>query len=383
MNESTQRSRDVSEYEITDTGVFDEDRYWDVFIEYAKDEEDENSMSIRITAFNRGPETASLHVIPQLFFRNTWAWGKEKPTGSAMPNMRAAPSDNASTVEIDHDTLGRFYMHVNDSPLPVGPRKRQEPVFETEGTVEPDMLFTDNDTNYERLYGVKNKTAFTKDAFHDYIIHAHRPAPVKTSELDDTNGDAEHPNGDSDAEESGNDTPVNRNENATPQPERQFVNPEKQGTKVGAAFLFEDVPPNGGCAVVRLRLTPNKDDPVSQDEELFDQCIEDRRADADEFYARFNSHALNDDLRNIMRQALSGMLWNKQFYYFVQQEWIRGDPGQPPPPPERKNIRNTEWTHLHIDNILSMPDKWEYPFFAGQFHHPTQVLSSCWRTHSD
>lgn len=370
MAESQQRSREVGEYEITDTGVFDEDRYWDVFIEYAKDEHDADSMSIRITAFNRGPEKASLHIVPQLFFRNTWAWGKERPKGSAMPSMRALPSDNSSSVEIDHDTLGRYYMHVNDSPLPVGPRSRQQPVFETEGTVEPEMLYTDNDTNYERLYNVHNKTAFTKDAFHDHIIPAHRPEPPKSSERNgDGPGRDQHlaPNGQtqSDSEESGNDTPVNRADNTTPQPERQFVNPEKQGTKVGAAFLFENVPPNGGCAVVRLRLTPNKMDPASQDEELLDQNIEDRRADADEFYARFNSHALNDDLRNIMRQALSGMLWNKQFYYFVQQEWLKGDPGQPAPPPERQNIRNTEWSHLHIDNILSMPDKWEYPFFAG------------------
>lgn len=366
--ESTQRSRDVGEYELTDTGVFDEDRYWDVFIEYAKDEHDADSMSIRITAFNRGPEPATLHIIPQTFFRNTWSWPKERPTGKEMPSMRAVPSDNASSVKIDHDTLGTYYMHVCDSPLPVGPRKRQQPILETEGTVEPELLFTDNDTNFERLYNVPNKTAFVKDAFHDHIIPSHRPAPVKSADRQPNTQSAQVNGKSPDSSDGGSSTDTSTGEsgNVTPQPERQFVNPEKQGTKAGAHFTFEDVPGNGGCAVVRLRLTPNKVDQTSQDEEVLDQSIEDRRADADEFYARFNSHALTDDLRNIMRQGLAGMLWNKQFYYYIQKDWIEGDPGQPPPPPERKNIRNQEWTHLHIDNILSMPDKWEYPFFAGK-----------------
>lgn len=147
---------------------------------------------------------------------------------------------------------------------------------------------------------------------------------------------------------------------------RQYVNPEKTGTKAGAHYVFKDVPPHGGCAVVRFKLTNQTllQDPSISDEEKFDQHLEDRRQDADEFYARFNPGegplgGLSEDLRNIMRQALAGMLWTKQFYHFVQREWIAGDPGQPPPPPERKYIRNRDWKHMYIEDILSMPDKWE------------------------
>jgi hypothetical protein len=371
VSESSQRSRDATEFEITDTDAFDDDRYWDVFVEYAKDEADADAMSIRITAYNRGPEPATLHIIPQIWFRNTWAWSKERPTGKAMPSMKAL---NESQIQVEHETLGRYYFHVADSPSPVGPRKARQPVFETEGCVAPELLFTENDTNYERLYGVENKTAFVKDGFHDHIIPSHRPkqvAPeldvnqvvegIKQLPVKGANGTNGHLNGlKFTSPDSGESTAV-----PTPTPaQRHFVNPDKKGTKAGAHFTFESVPGKGGCAVVRLRLTPKAEDEAAQDEEVFDQIIEDRRMDADEFYARFNSHALNDDLRSIMRQALGGMMWNKQFYYFVQQEWINGDPGQPPPPPNRKFIRNSEWRHLHIDNILSMPDKWEYPFFC-------------------
>lgn len=367
VSESQQRSREVSEYELTDTGIFDENKYWDVFIEYAKDADDADALSVRITAFNRGPEPATLHLVPQMFFRNTWAWPAERPTGKAMPSMRAVPSESCSSVQMDHESLGRYYLNVCDSPLPVGPRTRQQPILETEGTVEPELLFTDNDTNFQRLYGVPNKVPFVKDAFHDHIVPSHRPPPVQSSK-EPSNGDssAQAPrNGDS-SDESGYDTPREEPRDTTPQPERHFVNPEKNGTKVGAHFEFKDVPANGGCAVVRLRLTRNQNDEPSRDEEVFDSIVEDRRGDADEFYARFSTHELSDDLRNIMRQALSGMMWNKQFYYYIQKEWLQGDPGQPAPPPERKNIRNGDWGHLHIDNILSMPDKWEYPFFAGE-----------------
>ena len=321
-------------------------------------------MSIRITAYNRGPDAATLHVVPQIFFRNTWSWAKEKPTGKAMPSMKAIDD---STIQVDHETLGRYYLHVCDSPAPVGPISRRGPVPEVEGTVIPELLFCENDTNLNRLYGVENKSEYVKDAFHDHIIPAHRPPMPKTNGVNGKHASDSEEGSDSEKESTPGSTPRMRSEQVAPEPQedtRTFVNPGRTGTKGAAHFTFENVPGNGGCAVVRLKLTPQKDDAAVQDEEIFDSVLDDRRSDADEFYARFNSHALSDDLRNIMRQALGGMLWNKQFYLFVQKEWIEGDPGQPPPPPERKHVRNADWKHLHIDNVLSMPDKWEYPFFA-------------------
>ncbi|GAA6016923.1 hypothetical protein JCM8202_004482 [Rhodotorula sphaerocarpa] len=354
VRESTNRSRDVPEFEITDTDAFDDNRYWDVFVEYAKDEDNADGVSIRVTAYNRGPEPATLHIVPQLFFRNTWAWSKERPTGKSMPSMQQV---SEGVVQTDHESLGRYYFYANTSPAPIGPRRRKdqhETVF-VEDTVTPDLLFTDNDTNLKRLYDVENKVPYTKDAFHDHIIPSHRPAmPAKATAAE---GEGE--------DESAEATPaatLEEDEEDT----RQFVNPEKRGTKTGAHYTFNDVPGNGGCAVVRLKLTTRtaEEDPSILDEESFDMVMEERRMDSDEFYSRFNSGALSDDLRNVMRQALSGMLWTKQFYMFIQKEWIEGDPGQPPPPPERKFIRNREWKHMHVEDILSMPDKWEYPFFA-------------------
>ncbi|BGO93284.1 hypothetical protein NBRC10512_006198 [Rhodotorula toruloides] len=356
VRESTNRGRDVGEFEITDTDAFDDNRYWDVFVEYAKDEDCAEGISIRITAYNRGPETATLHLIPQLWFRNTWSWPKERPTGADMPSLKQV---GEGVVQADHKSMGRYYFHANSSPAPIGPRggkEAQETVF-VDDVVNPELLFTDNDTNFERLYGGNNAVPYTKDAFHDHIIHSHRP-PMPEASSEKQNG----ANGD------GYDSDSTADGASTPRPEdtRQFVNPEKKGTKVGAHYVFRDVPGNGGCAVVRVKLTTKsaEADPSIQDEEEFDTVIEERRMDSDEFYSRFNSGALSDDLRNIMRQALSGMLWTKQFYMFIQKEWLEGDPGQPAPPPERKFIRNREWKHMHIEDILSMPDKWEYPFFA-------------------
>jgi hypothetical protein len=333
-------------------------------------------MSIRITAYNRGPEPADLHIVPQLWFRNTWSWPKERPIGKDMPNMKAK---NDTTVQIDHATLGRMYCHLNESPGPIEPIKRgargsaggpQQPIV-TEESVAPEMLFTHNDTNFQRLYGGQNQVPYVKDAFHDHIIMSHRP-PLPKSEQPD-NGEIIAPvaeeakpegkvGGDdmdparTDVEKPPTDpsptTPKARIDMdgqpaaTAPQPPTpkwpDFVNPDKEGTKFGAHYTFKQVPANGGCCVVRLKLTDKDEheDEACYDEEMFDEVIQERRLDADEFYSRFNSGNLTDDLRNIMRQALAGMLWNKQFYYFIQKEWLQGDPGQPPPPPERQFIRN-------------------------------------------
>ncbi|KDN47211.1 hypothetical protein RSAG8_03690, partial [Rhizoctonia solani AG-8 WAC10335] len=235
------------------------------------------------------------------------------------------------------------------------------------------MLFTDNDTNYERLYNGKNPRPYVKDAFHDHIIPEHRPLIDDDTGTEKRETEVRKEKGES--EEEVKKSPVTPTVRAPPRPwdaaqgDRPFVNPNNEGTKCGAQYVFKAVPPRGGCAVVRLKLTPHtpNEDPSIADEELFDDTVDERRQDADEFYARLStgSGGVTDDLRAIMRQALAGMLWSKQFYKFIHKEWIEGDPAQPPPPPERKWIRNREWRHLHIADILSMPDKWEYPFFAA------------------
>ena len=367
VRESSNRGRDVGEFEITDTDAFDDDKYWDIFVEYAKDHDNADGISIRITAYNRGPEPADLHIIPQLWFRNTWSWPKNRPTGPKMPSLHQVGD---GIVQADEEHLGRYFLHCNTSPAPVGPDAGldEDDVLESDEVVVPELLFTDNDTNFERLYNVPNKTDFVKDAFHDHIIPSHRPQPPKApAKSGDSTPNTPKPNEDGGYDSDGSAaTTTAADEPGTPPPPRQFVNPEKKGTKAGAHYVFRQVPANGGCAVVRIKLTTKtaEEDASAADEESFDEVVEERRGDSDEFYSRFNSGALSDDLRNIMRQALSGMMWTKQFYMFIQKEWIEGDPGQPAPPPERKWIRNMDWRHMHIEDVLSMPDKWEYPFFA-------------------
>lgn len=217
----------------------------------------------------------------------------------------------------------------------------------TDGVL-PELLFTENNTNFHRLYGGQNETAYVKDAFHDHIIESHRPPVV----------DAEHPgyfatkiHSQTSAHRT---TPSGVDESATPPNECEegprtpfpagptFVNPDKRGTKAAAHYTFRDVPPKGGCAVVRLKLTPRQpvDDPSVEDEGIFDDTVEERREEANEFYAGLVQGPISDDFRQIMRQAFGGMLWTKQYYQFVQKVWIEGDPAQPPPPAERKWIRN-------------------------------------------
>jgi hypothetical protein len=245
-----------------------------------------------------------------------------------MPSLRAT-SDK--TIQIEHETLGTYYFHANVAPPPRPSHRGRKGGNATQNghsgpEVGPELMFTDNDSNFERLYGVENKVPYVKDAFHDHIIPSHRPQTRPEPKVAEADGEA--PDGPDGA------TP----RAGSPGP-RDFVNPEKIGTKAGACYVFRDVPPNGGSAVVHLKLTSDPEDP-STSNELIDSTLDERKLDADEFYARFNTGALTDDLFNILRQALAGMLWTKQFYYFVQKEWIEGDPGQPPPPPERQFVRN-------------------------------------------
>ncbi|MCJ1472212.1 hypothetical protein MMC13_000859 [Lambiella insularis] len=302
--ESARRGKEDKEYQIIDTGVFDDNRYWDIFIETAKDGVDEEELLFRVTAYNRGPVAAPLHIIPHVWFRNTWAWGHDK--GVKKPSIRQiAPM----TAQTKHCKLGDRFFQLSPSPG-TGPSGQD---------VQPQMLFTENDTNHKALYGSKNLQPYVKDAFHRAIVDGERGA----------------------------------------------INPHCKGTKSAAWYAFDEgdgVAP-GECAVVRFRLSKKYEGYL--DEELFDDIIEQRRQEADEFYYRISPLPMADDLRNIQRQALSGMLWTKQHYHFIWEQWANGDPATPPPPPGRKAVRNQNWKHMHLDDILSMPDSWEYPFFAA------------------
>lgn len=343
-------------------------------LQYAKDEDSPDNIYIRITAYNRGPDPASLHIIPQLWFPNTWSWGVPP---QPRPNLSATTENRITAV---HDQFGKTHLYCFPSPSPVGPDG--QPVNGgaegEEDTVDPELLFTENDTNFMRLWGVQNKSCFVKDAFHDHVVAEHRPLGYQfvngRSKASAEGKDGNVTNGSDSESSSGRATPI-------PYSSHQFVNPDKTGTKSAAHYTFRDVPGRGGCAVVRLKLTPNtpQTDSTLEDEGLFDDVIEERRMEADEFYYNLTQGYVSDDLRAIMRQALGGMLWTKQHYKFIANEWLQGDPAQPPPPPSRKFLRGNkvcistpcvtsrsistdisyvqDWMHLYASDILSMPDK--------------------------
>jgi len=278
------RSREDLEYELLDTGVFDADRYFDVFVEYAKG--DPEDLLIRVSVHNRGPETAELHLLPTLWFRNTWSWeeGASKP---AIHKLKEA------TLLASHDQLG-------------------DRTLQCDG--DPELLFTENESNASRLWGQSNPSPHVKDAFHNYVI-----------------------SGDQDA-----------------------VNASKAGTKAAAHYHLEV--PAGGSKVVRLRLSAKPPaDPFS----TFDQVFAARLADADEFYDRITPQSLSEDERRVHRQALAGMLWSKQYYYFDLDRWLEEHEAHPLTGSDQKNVRNAEWFHMLNRDIISMPDKWEYPWYAA------------------
>jgi hypothetical protein len=302
IDENAKRSRLEKEYQILDTGIFEDNRYWDIFIETAKEADDEEELIFRVIAYNRGPEPAPLHIIPHVWFRNTWSWEKEH----AKPSIKKEGDRIAKST---HRKLGDRYACFAPSP----------PVGSSNEDIQPTLLFTDNESNNKKLWGTENEHPYVKDAFHRHIVDEEKGA----------------------------------------------VNPDNEGTKAAAWYSFdgEDMVPPGECAVVRFRFSRKKEELI--DEEVLDDVIEQRRADADDFYYRINPLPMSEDLRNIQRQAFSGMMWCKQYYNFIWDQWSNGDPGEIPPPPGRKGIRNEKWRHLYIDDILSMPDSWEYPFFAA------------------
>ncbi|KAL9127480.1 MAG: hypothetical protein Q9175_007726, partial [Cornicularia normoerica] len=302
VSENAKRGKTEREYQLIDTRVFEDNRYFDCFIEMAK--EDDEELLFRVTAYNRGPDAAKLHVIPHVWFRNTWAWDPE-----INPKRPSIKQIAPLTAQTKHEKLGHHFCQLSPSPG----------IGKSGHDVQPRMLFTENETNLHTLYGSKNPQPFVKDAFHRHIVNRERGA----------------------------------------------INPHCCGSKLACWYAFDedDGVPSGECAVVRFRISKNYEGYL--DEEVFDDVIEKRRTEADEFYWRISPLPMTDDLRNIQRQALSGMLWCKQYYHLVWDQWANGDKGQIPPPPGRKGVRNSKWRHLFIDDILSMPDSWEYPFFAA------------------
>src|ERR1700722_12190711 len=281
VDTNRRRSRSESEYELIDTGIFDDNRYFDIFIEYAKNDVDD--ILVRATIINRGPSPATLHLLPTAWFRNTWSWGFGKPRPELSHFDR-------HTIGIHEESLGDFKLWVED---------------------DPPLMFTENESNMLRLWGFDNGQPYNKDSFHRYLI----------------------------------------------QGEHHAVNPDETGTKASGVYRIDLEP--SGSKVLHFRLysgdTPQPD---------FHKVFLDRIEEAEDFYS-FAPLSLSDDARMVQRQAFAGLLWSKQFYHYVVEEWLKGDPAMPPPPGERLLGRNRSWIHVYNDDVLSMPDKWEYPWFAA------------------
>ena len=289
VEENARRGKDAPEFELVDTGVFDEGRYWDVSVTYAKASADDVLIEIEIA--NRGPEAATLDVLPTVWFRNTWSWG----TDARKPRLRRgdAPKGSAA-VALQHAYYGERTLYAEGAP---------------------ELLFTENETNARRLYAAPNDSPYVKDAFHEVVVHGVTEA----------------------------------------------VNPDGFGTKATARYRIEV--PAGGSRTLRLRLTDKLPaEPFGPD---FDRTLVARRGEANLFYSRIVPETLSPDAKSVMRQALAGMLWSKQFYAYDVARWLKGDPDQPDPPKDRRHGRNAEWGHLYNADVISMPDKWEYPWYAA------------------
>ena len=326
VEENRRRGRELPEYELIDTGVFAEGRYFDVFMEYAK--ADVEDILIKVTAVNRGPEEAELQILPSLWFRNTWSWGRD----DRRPNISVlSATPGCATLEIDHWQYGKRWLLCDGAPK---------------------LLFTENETNRQRLFDEPNRS-YVKDAFHEYLIHGDKNA----------------------------------------------INPKLTGTKMAALYPVKLKP--GESVTLKLRLTDKDPSGVSNKGAAaasptsastsaasktaaspqpaspmaalplndfgagFDAAFALRLKEADEFYAARYADGLSDDGKLIMRQSFAGMLWCKQFYHYDVRTWLDGDPASPPPPKERLQGRNKDWTHLYNDDIITMPDKWEYPWYAA------------------
>ncbi len=299
--ESKKRDRAQTEYELIDTGIFAEDRYFDVQVEYAKATDEDVLIQISIT--NRGPDTAEISLLPTLWFRNTWVWD----TPSMKPNLRAADSQgNIAVIESSHPELGQNWLYCQ-------PQTHSA----TDSTAGPaELLFTENETNKERLYGGISRSPYVKDAFHRYVMDGETAA----------------------------------------------VNPAHTGTKSAVHYSLSITP--GETQQIKLRLSQDStiSDPLGA---KFDQVFCTRKEEADKFYHHLSPFIHDKDLENVQRQAFAGMMWCKQYYLYDVSTWLKGDPNTLTPPPVRKRGRNQHWHHLDSQDVLSMPDTWEYPWFAA------------------
>jgi hypothetical protein len=304
LEESRRRTKNDPEFELIDTGIFDDDRYFDVFIEYGKADVDD--VLIRITVANRGPDDATINVLPTVWIRNDWSWFGKDPTG----NIKV---DKGKSFKIEQHKLETRYLYFDG---------------------DPELLFTENETNNERLFGSANRSPYVKDAFDRYVV----------------------------------------------QGENDAVNPQLSGTKAAANYKLNV--PASGEVVLKMRLTESSrgaartrtSRSMSKGSERadvegcftdFDKIFAQRIAEADEFYNELATDELSADAKNVQRQAFAGMLWSKQFYHYVVKEWIEGDPAMHRPPDSRLKGRNSRWQHLYNSDVVSMPDKWEYPWYAA------------------
>jgi len=292
VEENQRRSRYDLEYELLDTGIFDDNRYFDVFVEYAKNTPED--IVIQITAINRGTETKPLHILPTLWFRNTWSWKED----AVKPNLKVYDLfDNFSVVQAIADGTDKRFLYCD-------------------GITSSDLLFVNNETNYQHLFDTENSSAYTKDGINDYVVHGNEEA----------------------------------------------VDSHKLGTKFSPHYRLNI--PGGETRVIKLRLSniDNLTQPFSRE---FNDILQARKQEADEFYQEITPFSISQEEGNIQRQAFAGMLWSKQYYYYCVEEWLQGDPNNPTPPPARKKGRNHQWKHLDNAEIISMPDKWEYPWYAA------------------
>ncbi len=296
-HENKKRGLEDREFELIETGIFDDDQYFDVTVEYAKQSDEDILINIQVT--NRGSETASIHLLPTLWFRNIWSWGYDV----AKPQLKIyQQSQDYSVIEAQHPDLGKRWLYCAHHSAKTF---RATP-----------LLFTENNTNYQRLSCQENDSPYVKDAFHRYVVEGKQDA----------------------------------------------VNPDNVGTKFAAYYTLELAA--GETTAIQLRLCdqPDLDNPLGQ---IFNDTFQLRQQEADEFYQRVSPYEKSLELQNVERQAFAGMLWNKQYYHYVVDTWLEGDPAQPKPPESRKDGTNSNWIHVHTDDVISMPDKWEYPYFAA------------------
>ena len=287
VEENRRRGKDQPEFELLDCGIFDNNRYFDVFAEYAKAGVED--ILIKLTVFNRGTKSAPLHLLPTVWFRNTWSWGRS----DVRPVLRQVPG----AIELNHRTFGKRRLYFEDSP---------------------ELLFTENETNFKRLFAAENRSLCVKDGINNYVVNGITSA----------------------------------------------VSAEPRGTKASAHYKLEI--PAGESVSFRFRLTDLEFSHASGAAfDDFDQTFWLRQREADEFYSTVIPQKLSPDAQNVMRQGFAGMLWSKQFYHYVIKNWLEGDPTHPTPPSARLNGRNKEWPHLYNADVISMPDKWEYPWYAA------------------